>query len=278
MTGMLPQNRGLTRYDSLLLSPPPTVLLQIALAAMLLVLAAPLQLQAISKRTKAAERVDEARMVLDDSLAGPDRRIPQDLLDRADCVGIFPSVLKGAFLVGGRYGKGVVTCRTPDSRWSGPVTFRIEGGNIGFQIGGNTTDLVLLFLGPKSINRLMRTNFTLGIDGTAAAGPVGRSAMGQTDALFGAEVISYSRSRGLFAGVALDGATLRPDHKANRTLYGFNPATRDVFRGEVPPPEGAGGLLELLSRQSPQKRVPDREADEVIAEGFGTLQQRAEPE
>jgi lipid-binding SYLF domain-containing protein len=200
----------------------------------------------------ALKRLDSAAAILQETLDAPDQAIPQDLLDHAECVGIFPSVFKGAFIIGGRYGKGVVSCRSGNG-WSAPATFRIEGGNIGFQIGGSSTDIVLLFMGERSIERLLRTKVTLGIDGSAAAGPVGRTASGQTDALFGAEILTYSRARGLFAGIALDGATLRPARGANQHLYGSDLATTDILRGGVPAPDAARGLLEALKFYSPRK-------------------------
>ena len=206
---------------------------------------------------KVARRLIEATTVLEESLARTERGIPQNLLDRSDCVGVFPSVWKGAVLIGGRYGKGTISCRTPSGAWSAPSGFRIEGGNIGFQIGGSSTDLILLFLGPESMNKLLRTSFTLGIDGAAAAGPVGRSASGQTDALLGAEIISYSRSHGLFAGVSADGATLRPDHGSNRNLYGYEPKVRDLLQGAVSAPEAAARFLDVLNGQSPRKRLQE---------------------
>ena len=200
----------------------------------------------------ALKRLDSAAAILRETLDAPDQAIPQDLLDHAECVGVFPSVFKGAFIIGGRYGKGVVSCRSGQG-WSAPAAFRIEGGNIGFQIGGSSTDIVLLFIGERSLERLLRTKVTLGIDGSAAAGPVGRTATGQTDALFGAEILTYSRSRGLFAGIALDGATLRPARGANQHLYGSDLATTDILRGGVPAPDAARALLEALNFYSPRK-------------------------
>jgi lipid-binding SYLF domain-containing protein len=204
-------------------------------------------------------RFHEARLVLQAGLSGMDSGIPQDLLDRADCVGVFPNVLKVAVLVGGQYGKGVISCRSAGQPWSSPSNFRIEGGNIGLQLGGSATDFVLLFIGPNSVNKLLRTKFTLGVDAAAAAGPSGRSASGKTDALFRAEIVSYSRSRGLFAGSSLDGATLRPAHKENRKLYGFEPEPKALFRGEVAVPQEAREFLTFLHEHSPQKRNEDSE-------------------
>jgi len=229
-------------------------------AALLLAAVAPPQARS---QSDGAGRFHEARMVLQAGLSGPDSGIPQDLLDRADCVGVFPNVLKVAVLVGGQYGKGVISCRSASQPWSSPSHFRIEGGNIGLQIGGSATDLVLLFIGPNSVNRLLRTKFTLGVDAAAAAGPAGRAASGKTDALFRAEIVSYSRSRGLFAGISLDGATLRPSHKENRSLYGYEPDPRALFGGEIASPSQAQEFLEFLREHSPQKRTEDSEVAET---------------
>jgi len=209
-----------------------------------------------SAQQQALERLSTAANVLKETLNAPDYNIPNDLLDRAECVGIFPSVFKGAFLIGARYGKGVISCRSGQG-WSAPANFRIEGGNIGFQIGGSSSDIVLLFVGERSIEKLLRTKFTLGIDGAAAAGPVGRTAAGQTDALFGTEILTYCRSRGLFAGISIDGATLRPARTADRNLYGHDLATTDILRGGVPPPDAARALLDLLASYSPRRVSTD---------------------
>jgi SH3 domain-containing YSC84-like protein 1 len=209
-----------------------------------------------SAQQQALERLNTAAGVLKETLNAPDYNIPNDLLDRAECVGVFPSVFKGAFLFGARYGKGIISCRSGQG-WSAPANFRIEGGNVGFQIGGSSTDIVLLFIGDRSIEKLLRTKFTLGIDGSAAAGPVGRTAAGQTDALFGTEILTYCRSRGLFAGISVDGATLRPARTADRNLYGHDMATTDILRGGVPPPDAARALLDLLASYSPRRVSTD---------------------
>jgi lipid-binding SYLF domain-containing protein len=210
-------------------------------------------------------RLHEARMVLQAGLSGADAQIPADLLDRADCVGVFPGVLKVALLIGGQYGRGYVTCRNDETVWSAPSAFRIEGGNFGLQLGGSSNDLILLFLGPNSVNKLLRTKFTVGVDAAAAAGPQGRIMAGRTDALFGAEIISYSRSRGLFAGISLEGATLRPAHGENRNLYGFAPEPRALFRGEIPAPQQTREFLDFLRDESPRKRTNEAAALEPAA-------------
>ncbi len=222
----------------------------VLLSALVALVAAP-----AAGKSKVERRLDEAALVLEATLDSADQGIPSNLLSRADCVGVFPSVWKGAFFLGGRYGKGVVTCRQSDNSWSAPANFLIEGGNIGLQIGGQATDIVLLFMGEKSVRRLMRTKFTLGGEASVSGGPVGRTAQAQTDALFGAGILSYSRSRGVFAGIALGGATMRPAHKADRNLYqGSAPRTTDILRGGVEPPEAARRLLALLAKYSPEKR------------------------
>lgn len=215
-----------------------------------------------AQQLEGGKRLAEAKLVLQAGLAGLDSGIRQDLLDRADCVGVFPNVLRVALVFGGQYGKGVISCRSTDQTWSSPANFRIEGGNVGLQIGGSATDFVLLFIGPSSVNKLLRTKFTLGVDASAAAGPAGRGASGKTDALFGAEIVSYSRSRGLFAGISLDGATLRPAHKENRHLYGYEPEARALFGGEVPIPPQAEAFLAFLREHSPRKKTNESEVAE----------------
>lgn len=242
------------------------VLWRFGVSTALLLAAAALPPPAFSE-SDGAGRFHEARLVLQAGLSGMDSGIPQDLLDRADCVGVFPNVLKVAVLIGGQYGKGVISCRSDSQPWSSPSNFRIEGGNIGFQLGGTATDVVLLFIGPNSVNKLLRTKFTLGVDASAAAGPAGRAASGKTDALFGAEIVSYSRSRGLFAGVSLDGATLRPGHKENRHLYGYEPDPKALFRGEIAPPQQAQAFLEFLREHSPRKRSEDSEVADAGVPG-----------
>ncbi len=230
-------------------------LLAVGAVLFLLTLISPVKL--VGGARKAAKRVDAAAMVLRDTLSGIDRGIPHGLLKRAECVGVFPSVWKGALGFGGKYGKGVVSCRTAAQGWSGPATFRIEGGNVGFQIGGSSTDLVLVFLGNESIRKLLRTSFTIGVDGAAAAGPLGRSASANTDTFLRTEILTYARSRGLFAGVAFDGATLRPAHGANRSLYGFDARAQDILRGDVQAPAAAHELLRILSQYAPEKKAGD---------------------
>ncbi len=197
------------------------------------------------------KRLATAEIVLRAALGVPDKHISSDVIAKADCLGVFPSVWKAALLIGGKYGKGFVTCRLPQGGWSAPASFRIEGGNIGLQIGGSSSDLVVLFMTPESIDKVLRTKLTIGIDGAAAGGPVGRSVSASTDALFGADILGYSRSRGIFAGISFDGATMRPFHKGNRKLYGFEPTIKSLLRGEVEAPVGARPILDMLGEYKP---------------------------
>src|SRR5512142_2517137 len=169
-------------------------------------------------RDKVLDRVTEAGTVMNEIMAAPDKGIPEEILGSAECVAVVPSFLKGGFIVGGAYGKGVATCRTPNG-WSAPAFFRMEGGSFGFQIGGEAADLVMLIMNEKGMQHLMSSKFQIGADAAAAAGPVGRHASADTDWKLRAEVLTYSRSRGLFAGVTLKGNTLRQDKDDTRAFY-----------------------------------------------------------
>jgi lipid-binding SYLF domain-containing protein len=202
------------------------------------------------------KRLDEAAAVLSEVMAAPDKSIPHDLLENAHCIVIVPELKTAAFVVGGKYGKGYVSCRS-ESRagWSAPGTVRIEGGSVGFQIGGSSTDLIMLVMSERGMDKLLSSKFTLGAEGSVAAGPVGRTATAQTDAQMHADILSWSRSQGLFAGVALEGATLRQDLDDNTTLYGKPLANRDIVTNAVRAPKGAEKLLELLNRYSAKERT-----------------------
>jgi lipid-binding SYLF domain-containing protein len=200
---------------------------------------------------KAAERTGRAAEMLTEIMGTPDHAIPQDLLRRAHCVALIPGVKKLGLLVGGKYGKGVISCRTgAEGGWSGPSTVRLEGGSIGFQIGGSSTDVVLLVMNEEGAAKLRSSKFTLGADAAVAGGPVGRSAQAQTDAQMHAKILSYSRSRGLFAGLSLEGATLRPDADANESLYGRKVSHEEILSGAVAAPAAAGGLHAALAKYS----------------------------
>jgi lipid-binding SYLF domain-containing protein len=194
-------------------------------------------------------RLESAVAVFDEVTTMGDRSIPADLLRKAECVAIVPGLKKGAFVVGAKYGRGFVACRS-GSGWSPPAGIIIEGGSIGFQIGGTEIDVVLAIMNKRGVDRLLSNKFTLGADASVAAGPIGRTAAAQTDAMMTAEILSWSRSRGVFAGVALEGATLRGDEDANRDLYGKKLTVRDIVTGEVDVyvPPSARPLIQRLSK------------------------------
>ena len=199
-------------------------------------------------------RLNDAADVLSSSMGAPDKGIPQDLLQKAHCVVIVPDLKTAAFIVGGKFGVGYLMCRSKSrSGWSAPATIRIEGGSVGFQIGGSTTDLVMLVMTERGSNTLLESKFTLGGDASVAAGPVGRTVTAQTDAQMHADILSWSRSQGLFAGIALTGATLRADLDDNAQLYGKKLTTREIVMHGVRPPRAADKLLALLHRYSPKE-------------------------
>jgi lipid-binding SYLF domain-containing protein len=205
--------------------------------------------------TEPAKRLGAAASVFSEVMAAPDKGIPQDLLDRAHCIVIVPDLKSGAFIVGGKYGKGYLSCRNKSgSGWSAPATVRIEGGSVGFQLGGSSTDLIMLVMSERGADKLLSSKFTLGAEGSVAAGPVGRTATAQTDAQMHAEILSWSRSQGLFAGLALEGATLREDLDDNATLYGTKLENREIVTGGRSAPESAAPLMALLNKYSPQGR------------------------
>jgi lipid-binding SYLF domain-containing protein len=201
----------------------------------------------------AQKRVAASAEVLSEILHAKDRGIPEDLLRKAECVGIVPSLKRAGFIVGAKYGKGVVVCRTARG-WSAPATIRIEGGSFGFQIGAGETDLVFIVMNHHGVEDLMKDKFTLGGDATAMAGPVGRSGEAQTDALMRAEILSYSRAHGIFAGVSLEGSTLRPDHDDNRELFGRDVTQREILSGRVARPAVARPIYGELNRYARVKR------------------------
>ena len=201
-----------------------------------------------------AKRLSEAATVFSEIMGSPDKGIPQDLLQNAHCIVIVPDLKTAAFGIGGKYGKGFLSCRSKSAGWSAPATVRIEGGSVGFQIGASSTDLIMLVMNERGAEKLLASKFTLGVEGSVAAGPVGRTATAQTDAQMHADILSWSRSRGLFAGVALEGATLREDLDDNATLYGKKLENREIVREGVRPPKSAAKLLELLNRYSAKER------------------------
>ena len=204
---------------------------------------------------KEQDRVKESGTVMKEILDIPDN-IPKDLFDKAECVVVLPSVKKFAIGIGGSYGRGVMTCRTGEhftGPWSAPAMYALEGGNIGFQLGGQATDFILLVMNPRGAESLLKTKVKLGADAAAAAGPKGRSATGATDVAMRAEILSYSRSRGLFAGISLEGSTLRQDGSANEKLYGRKVTAKQIVRErKVGVPASGQELVGLLNRHSPR--------------------------
>src|ERR1044071_2932362 len=200
---------------------------------------------------EAPERLEAAADALEEGMGIPDKSIPQELLERAQCIVIVPGLKKAAFIVGAKYGKGFASCRkTNGVGWSAPGAVRVEGGSFGFQIGGTETDVFMLITNAKGMDRLLSTKFTLGGDASVAAGPVGRSTQAETDAALTAEILTWSRQRGLFAGVSLSGATLREDGDWNLELYGKKLTNREIIKGNTAAPKQAASLMVELNRYS----------------------------
>ncbi len=197
-------------------------------------------------------RLRTATTVLHEILSAPDKGIPEDLLAKAQCVMIVPGLKKGAFIVGGEYGRGFALCRS-DGQWGGPAAIKFGGGSFGAQIGGESTDVVMLVMNRRGMEKLATDKFTIGGDASAAAGPVGRTSAADTDILFHAEILSYSRTRGVFAGVSLNGTVVSHDGSEDRKLYGHEVRNQAVLMGEVPPPPAARALIAELDRYSPAK-------------------------
>lgn len=198
-----------------------------------------------------ADRLNESAAVLKEILSAPDQNIPQDLLDSAHCLVIVPGVKKAAFIVGGKFGRGFTICRSDTrSAWGAPGAVRMEGGSVGFQIGVSETDVVMLVMNKRGMDRLLQSKFTLGAGASVAAGPVGRSSSAQTDAKLTAQILSYSRSRGLFAGISLKGATLRQDLDENQELYGRRLTNKEIVMQSIKAPEAAAELIALLNQYS----------------------------
>jgi lipid-binding SYLF domain-containing protein len=205
----------------------------------------------LAKDHEAAKRLNEAAAVFSEVMAAPDRGIPQDMLEHAHCIVIVPDLKTAAFIVGAKYGKGVLSCRNKgNAGWSAPGTVRIEGGSVGFQIGGSSTDLIMLIMNERGADKLLEDKFTVGAEGSVAAGPVGRTATAQTDAQMHADILSWSRSQGLFAGLALEGATLRQDLDDNTAIYGQRLGNRNIVTGGRKVPAPAAKLIGMLNRYS----------------------------
>jgi lipid-binding SYLF domain-containing protein len=208
-----------------------------------------------AKADKETDRLENCGMVLKEIMDIPDD-IPQDLIDKAECVIVYPSVLKAAFVVGGSYGRGAMICRTGEhftGPWGAPTMMALEGGSVGFQIGGQATDFVLLVMNPRGARSILKSKVKLGADASAAAGPKGRDASAATDVTMRAEVLTYSRARGLFAGISLEGSTVRPDNDANQRIYHKKIEAEDVvFKGAAAVPPSAQKMVAYLNQKSPK--------------------------
>ena len=205
---------------------------------------------------KEDDRLKESYNVLKEILGAPDKGIPRDLLDKAECVVVYPSVKKAGFIVGASYGRGAITCRSGQNfngPWSAPAMFALEGASVGLQIGGEATDFVLLVMNEEGANSVMSSKLKLGADASAAAGPVGRTGSAETDIAMKAEILSWSRSKGIFGGVSLEGSTMRSDDGANKHLYGKELSAKEIVReGKVPMPQAAKELVGFLDQTSPK--------------------------
>jgi len=209
---------------------------------------------AADREIKVDDRLDASADALTDMMRASDRGIPHDLIEKARCVVVLPGMKKAGFIVGAEYGRGFAVCRRHGgSGWSAPAAMRAEGGSVGFQIGASETDVVLLVMNDGGMRHLLTDKFTIGGDATAAAGPIGRDLSARTDAMMNAEMLSYSRSRGLFAGISLEGATLRPDGHTNRELYGRDATNREILTGDVQTPGAAGKFEEALNQDSARR-------------------------
>jgi SH3 domain-containing YSC84-like protein 1 len=212
-------------------------------------------LVAKDEKGKFTERLDDSASLLSEIMAASDRAIPQNLLDKSACIVIVPGLKKGAFVFGAKYGRGFAFCRANETGpgWGPPAAVAIEGGSAGLQAGFSSSDVVLLIMNERGAKRLNSSKFTIGAEATAAAGPVGRDATAQTDALATAEILSWSRSRGLFGGISLDGATLRSDVNENEAMYGQRWENKDILMSGAKPPAAAAKVLALLNKYSPRQ-------------------------
>jgi len=204
-----------------------------------------------AKDHESAKRLNDAAQVFTEVMSAPDKGIPQEMLEHAHCIVIVPDLKTAAFIVGGKYGKGYLSCRSKRGvGWSAPASVRIEGGSVGFQIGGSSTDLIMLVMNERGADKLLESKFTLGAEGSVAAGPVGRAATAQTDAQMHADILSWSRSQGLFAGLALEGATLRQDLDDNAAIYGKKLHSKEIVRSSMRTPKTAVKLIGELNKYS----------------------------
>jgi lipid-binding SYLF domain-containing protein len=201
----------------------------------------------------AQERLSDSTNVFNEIMATPDKGIPQDLLEKANCIVIVPGMKQAAFGIGAKFGRGYAVCRQNHGRWGGPAAVRVEGGSFGFQIGASNTDIIMLLMNERGMRRLLEDKVTLGAEATVAAGPVGRQTSASTDVQLSAEILSWSRSKGLFAGIALHGATMRPDNDVNAELYGRKLTNREILTGGQTAPASSTSLITALNRYSPRE-------------------------
>lgn len=200
------------------------------------------------------KRLAAAADTMSEIMGTPEKSIPQDLLNKSECAVVVPGLKKGAFIIGGKYGRGFVVCRKADGvGWGAPGAVRVEGGSVGLQIGGAETDVVMLVMNKGGVNKLLTSKFTLGGDASVAAGPLGRESSAQTDAMMNAEILTWSRQRGVFAGISLTGATLREDGDTNKEMYGQPYTNKDIVSGNVQPPATAAQLISILNKYSSRK-------------------------
>ena len=209
------------------------------------------------RRAAELERIEAAGRVMNEIMAAPDKGIPTNILSDAECVAVVPSMLKGGFFVGAAYGRGVATCHTKKG-WSAPAPFRIEGGSFGLQIGGEAVDLVMVIMNERGMRALLSSKFKLGLDASAAAGPVGRHAEGSTDWKLRAQVLTYSRARGVFAGISLNGAVIRQDHDDTRALYGHRASFKSILTGVTPTPPGSAPFLSAVDKYVAQAKAEEQ--------------------
>ncbi len=221
----------------------PKRILAVGLAVLLAALAA-----RASDKDDDISRIHHADQVFNEIMDAPDQGIPAGLLDKAQCIAIIPGQVKFAFIFGGNYGRGLATCRTGRRQWSAPLFLAVSGGSVGYQIGGSSTDLVLLFMNQHALHSLLSDRFKLGADASVAAGPVGRTAAADTDLKLNAEILSYSRSKGVFAGVSLQGAVVKSDDSANEAMYGAKADRHTILSGETPVPDAAKSLLHTIGQ------------------------------
>ncbi|HVV46556.1 MAG TPA: lipid-binding SYLF domain-containing protein [Bryobacteraceae bacterium] len=209
---------------------------------------------AADHEAKINDRLAASVDTLNEMMHAADKGIPQDLLDKARCVVVIPGMKKAGFIIGAKYGSGFGACRKSGGGWTAPAAMRVEGGSVGFQIGASETDVILLVMNDSGMRHLLEDKFTLGGNASVAAGPVGRTAQAETDAAMHAEMLAYSRARGLFAGISLEGATLRGDMDANQELYGREMHNREILSGTVPVPAAASAFEHALNRESPARQ------------------------